>query len=188
MATLATTQVDAARTLSRELLRDLPERWWHTTSVAARAAELSVTVPPTDRDILIAAAWLHDVGYSPALHETGFHALDGARYLERHGWSPRVCALVAHHSGAWFVAGALGLQQALGGFTRELSAVADALAYADQTVGPTGQRLPIGQRMAEAVGRHGSGSAQARVHGARRAHLLAAANRVEQRLRRTALH
>jgi putative nucleotidyltransferase with HDIG domain len=185
MATLATTQIDAARVVTRDLLSELPTRWRHTAAVAARAAELSTTVEAPDRDLLIAAAWLHDIGYSPALHETGFHALDGARYLERHGWPRRVCGLVAHHSGAWFVARALGLQAELGRFTHELSAVSDALAYADQTVGPSGQRLPIRQRMTEAVGRHGSGSAQARVHGPRRAHLLAVANRVEQRLLRT---
>jgi putative nucleotidyltransferase with HDIG domain len=184
MATLATTQIDAARVVARDLLGELPTRWRHTKGVAERAEELSATVSAPDRDLLIAAAWLHDIGYSPALHETGFHALDGALYLERHGWSRRVCALVAHHSGAWFVARALGLPAALGRFTRELSAVSDALAYADQTVGPTGQRLPIRQRMAEAVGRHGSGSAQAQVHVPRRAHLLAVANRVEQRLLR----
>jgi putative nucleotidyltransferase with HDIG domain len=183
MATLVTTPVDAARAVAREQLFDLPTRWRHTAAVAARAAELSVTVAATERDLLIAAAWLHDIGYSPALHETGFHALDGALYLERHGWPQRVCSLVAHHSGAWFVARALGLQAALAGFTRELSAVSDALAYADQTVGPNGRRLPIRQRLAEAVARHGSGSAQAQVHGPRRAHLLAVAARVEQRLR-----
>jgi hypothetical protein len=31
----------------------------------------------------VAAAWLHDIGYAPAIAEsgTGFHPLDGARYL-----------------------------------------------------------------------------------------------------------
>jgi hypothetical protein len=182
MTQLATTQVATAQAVARDLLSDLPDRLRHTAAVAARAAELSVTVAATDRDQLVAAAWLHDIGYSPDLHETGFHPLDGARYLHRHRWSRRICGLVAHHSGAWFVARALGLQVALGDFPRELSAVTDALAYADQTVGPTGQRLPIRQRMAEAVGRHGPGSAQARVHIVRRAQLIAAANRVERRL------
>jgi putative nucleotidyltransferase with HDIG domain len=182
MATLVSTQIGTARMVARDLLSELPDRWRHTVAVAARAVELSVTVPSTDRELLIAAAWLHDIGYSPDLHESGFHPLDGARHLERHGWPRRVCGLVAHHSGAWFVAGALGLRVALGEFPRELSAVADALAYADQTTGPAGERLPIRQRMAEAVGRHGSGSAQAQVHGTRRANLLAVARRVEQRL------
>ena len=36
-------------------------------------------------DDLVAAAWLHDIGYAPELVETGFHPLDGARYLRREG-------------------------------------------------------------------------------------------------------
>jgi hypothetical protein len=36
-----------------------------------------VTVPAADRPVLIAAAWLHDIGYAPGLPETGFHPLDG---------------------------------------------------------------------------------------------------------------
>jgi hypothetical protein len=69
-------------------------------------------------------------------------------------------------------------------FAQELSPVSDALAYADQTVGPRGQRLPIRQRIAEAVRRHGSGSAQARVVEARQVYLLSVADRVERRLAR----
>lgn len=49
-----------------------------------------------DRDLLVAAAWLHDIGYAPELRDTGFHPLDGARHLEAlgaparawYGWSP----------------------------------------------------------------------------------------------------
>ncbi len=52
-----------ARGLARKLLRKgSPERWLHTQGVAGRAAELAVTVPAADRPVLIAAAWLHDIG------------------------------------------------------------------------------------------------------------------------------
>jgi HD superfamily phosphodiesterase len=61
------------------------------------------------REALVTAAWLHDVGYGPALRQTGFHSLDGATYFDRHGWPPRIGALVAHHSSARFVAQAVGL-------------------------------------------------------------------------------
>jgi hypothetical protein len=189
MAPLAVTvaadaPVGVARAVAYECLRGLPARWGHSVAVATRAEELAVTVDPTERDTLVAAAWLHDIGYGPALHLTGFHPLDGALHLQRRGWPDRVCALVAHHSGAWFVAGPLGLRTSLDRYLREASPVSDALAYADQTVGPEGQRLPIRHRLAEAVRRHGPGSAQARVHAARQTHLLAVATRVEQRLRR----
>lgn len=52
-----------------------------------------------DRPALIAAAWLHDVGYAPSLAVTGFHPLHGARYVRALGHE-RIAGLVAHHSGA----------------------------------------------------------------------------------------
>jgi hypothetical protein len=49
--------------------------------------------------VLVAAACLHDLGYAPALIETGFHGLDGARHLRALGYE-RLAGLVAYHSGA----------------------------------------------------------------------------------------
>jgi predicted hydrolase (HD superfamily) len=46
----------------------------------------------------VAAAWLHDIGYALELVETGFHPLDGARYLRRVGVDGQVVNLVAYHS------------------------------------------------------------------------------------------
>jgi hypothetical protein len=93
-----------------------------------------------------------------------------------------VAALVAHHSGADFTARAQGLHGVLRGYPHERSAVCDALTYADQTTGPTGERLPIQLRMAEMLARHGPDSAQAQVHHVRGPYLLAVAGRVERRL------
>jgi putative nucleotidyltransferase with HDIG domain len=180
-----TGRVTAARILAEMLLEPLPDRWRHTVGVARRAAELGHTVSPADHDVLLVSAWLHDIGYSPLAHRTRFHPLDGAAYLLRHGWPARVAGLVAHHSGAIFVARAQGMAGALGRYPDERSAVSDALTYADQSTGPVGQPLPIRLRMAEMLVRHGPDSAQARVHHARGPHLLAVAERVERRLAAT---
>jgi hypothetical protein len=51
---------------------------------------------PDDREILVAAAWLHDIGYAPGLAETGFHPLDGARWLRTAGFGDRLAGLVAY--------------------------------------------------------------------------------------------
>jgi hypothetical protein len=150
--------------------------------VAARAEELAVTVDPTERHLLVAAAWLHDIGYSSQLHDSGLHSLDGARHLDRHGWPRRLAALVAHHSGAVFSADVLGLRDQLDAYPQERSPVADALTYADQTVGPTGQRVSLLERMDEVLGRHGPDSVRAQIHRVRAPHLLAVAERVERRL------
>jgi putative nucleotidyltransferase with HDIG domain len=127
-------RVHDARDLAQILLDGQTERWRHTIGVARRAEELAATVD-CDTEILISAAWLHDIGYSPAVRDTGFHPLDGARYLDRHHWPSRLSALVAHHSGACFVAEVRNLAAELGAYDREESVVSDALTYADQTAG-----------------------------------------------------
>lgn len=182
IGTFAKVHVGAARRLAETLLPSLPERWWHTVGVAGRAVEICHVVPVDDRPALVAAAWLHDVGYAPDAVDTGFHPLDGARLLAARGWPARVCALVAHHSGARFVADRNGLAVELSGFPVELSSVSDALTYADQTTGPRGERMPITQRIGDMLRRHGPDSVNARVHHLREPYLLAVAHRVERLL------
>jgi len=87
--------VFAAPGLAGHVLADLPARLQHTAAVADRAATLAAAVRPRERAVLLAAAWLHDIGYAPQLHSTGFHPLDGAQYLQRHGWPPLMCRPVA---------------------------------------------------------------------------------------------
>ena len=45
-------------------------------SVAQRAGRVATILSLPDD--LVAAAWLHDIGYAPGLVQTGFHPLDGA--------------------------------------------------------------------------------------------------------------
>ncbi|MFD7658138.1 HD domain-containing protein [Actinosynnema sp. NPDC059797] len=171
-----------ARDLAAELLGSSGNRWRHTAAVAERAVELAVTVAEVDRDLLVAAAWLHDIGYAPPVVDTGFHPLDGARRLDRTGWPRRIAALVAHHSGAGFVADVLGLGGLLDAYPREAGPVADALTYADQTVDDLGRRVSVRDRLAGVLERHGPDSPNARAHHLREPHLLAVAERVEARL------
>jgi putative nucleotidyltransferase with HDIG domain len=180
--TAISSRTKVARTVAEMLLRDLPDRWAHTVTVADKAAQVAVTVDPADRELLVVAAWLHDIGYSPQLHRTGFHPLDGAAHLCEHGWPERICGLVAHHSGAVFVARGRGLGAALARYPCEQSPVSDALTYADQTTGPGGQPVSLDERMAEMLARHGPDSVHARVHPEREPYLRAVAARVEQRL------
>jgi putative nucleotidyltransferase with HDIG domain len=185
MPTVSTSsRVSVARTFAAMLLRDLPDRWKHSTGVARTAQSIAATVDRADRELLVVVAWLHDIGYSDAVHDTGFHPLDGAAYLRRHGWPDRVCGLVAHHSGAVFIARAAGLHEALDRYPCEQSPVSDALTYADQTTGPQGQPMALDERMRERLARRGPDSLQARVRHQREPHLHAVAGRVEQRLSR----
>lgn len=151
-----------AEGLAEELLAPLGDRWQHTRAVAARASELAGAVPAEERELLVVAAWWHDLGYSPALSETGFHPIDGARYLARRGEDLRLCALVAHHSAACIEAEERGLVAELAEWPREEGAVADALWTADMTTGPRGERMVYADRLAEIVSRYQPDSPVAR--------------------------
>lgn len=141
-----------------------------------------MTVSVNDRPVLIAAAWLHDIGYSPASRETGFHPLDGALYLRSQGWDDRLVALVGHHSGARFLPVERVFEAMMTELDFEDGPVSDALTYADQTVGPHGRRMTVPYRIAEATARHGVDSSNGRARFDRVPYLLAVADRVEQRL------
>ncbi len=141
------TLISTARETAHRLLDHDPERLRHSEAVAVRAEALAGTVGDGEAGLLVAAAWLHDVGYSVGLTTTGFHPLDGARHLRLTGWGPLVCDLVAHHSGSRFVAHVRGLDGELGHFTFLESPLSDALTIADQTVGPDGRPVSLEARM-----------------------------------------
>ena len=71
------------------LAGQLPRRWTHVQAVAAKATRVAQVLDPADRDVLVAAATLHDIGYATELAHTGFHPLDGARWLEDHHFDPQ---------------------------------------------------------------------------------------------------
>ncbi len=76
----------AEREARARLSRPLPRRWVHVQSVAAEASRIGTALGDEAR-VLVAAAVLHDVGYAPELVDTGFHPIDGARFLRRLGWT-----------------------------------------------------------------------------------------------------
>jgi hypothetical protein len=135
------------------LLAGLGDRWSHVQEVAAQARRVSAVLVPEDRPYLIAAAWLHDVGYAPPLNKLGFHPVDGARYVRQQG-QERLASLVAYHSGARFEAEERGLMDALAEFEPEDGPLLDALTYADMTAGPAGQRVDLEERIAEILERY----------------------------------
>jgi len=187
-AEIGDADVARASETARVLLATLDDdgrRWHHTSAVAARAAEAADAVGPERVGLLVAAAWLHDVGYAPAVAHVGFHPVDGAVHLLRTGWPPELAGLVAHHSGARFVARVRGLAPVLSAHHRPehwCGPVADALTWADQTTSPTGELVTVEERVAEVLERHGAASAQARAQHERVPALLAAAAATERRL------
>jgi hypothetical protein len=146
-----------ARGHAEGLLQPLGARWVHATAVAEHAANVGLILPADERDRLVAAGWLHDIGYAPQLAVTQFHPLDGARHLDDLG-EHRLAGLVAHHTGATYEASLRGLGKELAAFVNEQSTVTAALAYCDITRGPNGERMSPDERLAEIERRHGPGS------------------------------
>src|SRR5262249_50048 len=108
--------VQRAAELAHSLLDHDPRRFRHTVPFASPPAPLVPAGGPPDGPILVAAAWLPDIGYAPALHDKGFHPLDGAHRLQDEGWHPVICNLVAHHSGSRFMAADRGFSADLAEF------------------------------------------------------------------------
>jgi hypothetical protein len=148
---------ESACVLARRLLeKPLPRRWAHTQGVASQARSL-LRVVGKDADLLTSAAWLHDIGYAPPLVRTGFHPLDGARYLRdvEHA-DERLCCLVAHHTCAVYEAAERGVADDLTReFPRQRDELTDALIYCDMTTGPRGESLSLDQRIDEICERYG---------------------------------
>ncbi|MGK5440743.1 HD domain-containing protein [Micromonospora sp. URMC 105] len=172
----------ASAVAQQHLAEALPRRWRHVQGVAAKARRLG-SLTNNDDEILEAAAWLHDIGYSPGIANTGFHALDGARWLIRQGFEPRMAGLVAHHSCALYEAEERGLADTLAAeFPYEESSTSDALAYADMTTGPDGQDLRVEARLAEIRLRYGPDHLVTRFWQRAEPALMASVRRTEARM------
>jgi len=148
---------DWAEDHARDLLRPLGRRWRHAQAVAETAGQLTSGLTSESGDVLVAAAYLHDIGYSPELAVTGFHPFDGARHVRALGYE-RLAGLVAHHTRAQHEARLLGLDDLLGEFDDEDSFVTAALAYCDLTTGPGGERMTPERRLLDVEARYGEDS------------------------------
>ena len=94
-----------------------------------------------------------------------------------------LCRLVAHHSCAIIEAEERSIADQL---SREFQParrdLADALTYCDMTTGPDGQRLHVGQRLAEIRARYGPGHVVSRAIGRSAPQITEAVTIIERRL------
>jgi len=174
--------VTRARLLAAQHLSDVPRRWAHVRGVAATAETVAPLLDPVHADELIAAAWLHDVGYAPELAETGFHPVDGAHFSAKSGLPALVVSLIAFHTGAEFEARQRGLLADLHRFDRPPRDLLDIVTYADMTTSPSGDPISAAERVSEILSRYEKGHP---VHAAvwqSAPTLLAVVARVDERL------
>lgn len=178
------TSVAWARSIAKTgLERRCPRRWAHVLGVARRVEMVGPLFGADEFKLLEAAALLHDIGYAPEVAETGFHSIDGARYLEQKGASERLCALVAHHSCAYREAELRGCSTELARWVDEQTPLRDALWWADMTTGPDGDTTGVRERIAEIQARYGPEDLVTFFIRQAEPELVAAVERTEARLR-----
>lgn len=174
--------VERAEAMGRRALASLPGRLSHVSAVAAAADAISRRLG-LDGHVLVSAAWLHDIGYAPSVSVSGFHPLDGARFLRGEDVDPRVVNLVAHHSHAVLEARERGLEnELLDEFPPDASLPHSALCFCDMTTGPQGQRMAVEERLLEIRQRYGPGDIVTRFIERAEPSIVATVKLVEDRL------
>jgi HD superfamily phosphodiesterase len=170
--------VERARRLAEQQLAGLGRRWAHVQAVAAAAELMRPHLDSQAGECLVAAAWLHDIGYGPEARATGFHPLDGARFVRSQGFPELVVSLVAFHTGAAVEAAVRGID-GLSEFTEPAGEVLDALTFCDLTSGPDGLPVSATARLDEVLTRYGPDDPVHRAVSSSRKDLLAAVDRVQ---------
>jgi hypothetical protein len=164
-----------ARKVAAEYLSGLGQRWDHVRVVGELAEALAYD--GLLGDDVVAAAWLHDLGYAEELQLTGLHPLDGARFLVNEGAPVEVVALVAHHTGAAYEAEERGLAAELNLMPTAGSVELDVLTLLDLVTAPDGKIVHPEDRIAEILDRYPEASPVFRAVTRSRLSLLAAAGR-----------
>ena len=170
---------ERARRAAEVRLAPMATRLAHVRGVAAAAERLAERIDPLEADSLVAAAWLHDVGYAPSVRSTGFHSLDGAVFVRAEGFPALVVSLVAYHTGAVFEARERGLSEVLAEFAEPPDFLLDVLTCADMTTGPDGSPVGADDRLSEILSRYAEDDAVHRAITLSAPALLAAVARVD---------
>jgi hypothetical protein len=144
----------SAAVLARGLLQGIGTRLAHSAAVVAQIQTVLPFLELGWRSAVSDAAWLHDIGHSPEIAATGFHPLDGARWLSDNGWPTDTCRVVAWHTEPWEEGRLRGLEEQLAELDRPPPLVAAALAWADLTSSPSGERWTVERRLADILERY----------------------------------
>ena len=164
------------------LAKEQPKRWLHVQGVAKASVQLLADRSDIERSLLTEAAIVHDIGYASDLVDTGFHPIDGARYLRGLDVDDRVVNLVAHHSCARIEAELRGLGNILEvEFPRDDRLPHAELCFCDMTTGPDGKMLTIDARLQDIRDRYDPKSVVGRFVDRAEPELRATVSEVENR-------
>jgi hypothetical protein len=169
--------------LADRLLRDVGTRLAHSASVARQVDRVRHLFDGGWEAVISDAAWLHDIGYNPEIARTGFHPLDGARWLRDQDWPNETCRLVAWHTGAKVEGALRGLDHELAAeFALPPELAMNALTWADLTSSPRGERWSVALRISDILRRYPADSIEHRAIAYAAPTLLRAARDIESRL------
>lgn len=112
--------------------------------------------------MLIQACYLHDIGYSPKLHQYGFHPLDGAIFAAKQQFAKPIIAAVLFHSCAYEAAKEEDNPQLLAIYQQHYPLLDEQdqlfiklVTYCDIQTAPTGETITLKERLAEIRNRYG---------------------------------
>jgi hypothetical protein len=145
--------VTSAARLAGSYMSSMGDRWTHVQGVGSTAETLASDTGRVP-DVVVAAAWLHDIGYAPAIESSGFHPVDGASFLASHDAPEELVSLVAYHSGAMYEAEERGLVAKLAAFGKPDPTNLDVLTLIDMSTGPVGRRVAVQDRLDEVLSRY----------------------------------
>ena len=174
--------VTRARSLAAQYLSSAPRRWAHVQGVAATAEVVAPVLDTEHINEIVAACWLHDVGYAPDVAKTGFHPVDGASFARSAGMPDLVVSLIAFHTGSVFEAQQRELLADLSVFAAPPRDVLDIVTYADMTTSPSGEPISAEARVEEILSRYEEDDPVFAAVSTSAPELLAAVTRVEERL------
>ena len=143
-----------AQTMAQTLLADDQDRLRHVRGAGLVASMAAGALRLDQPELVVAAAWLHDIGYAPAIARTGFHPLDGALFLAHEGWPEEVVFLVAHHSHAAVVAPYYGVEPHMALFEHLPGLADDVITFSDLRAGPNGLGADPRDRVKDMRRRH----------------------------------
>ena len=169
--------------LADRLLSGVGTRLAHSARVAAQVERVRYLLDGEWRSVIVDAAWLHDIGYSPQVKRTGFHALDAARWLRAGGWPTATCRLVAWHTESEGEGALRGLgAELVAAFEPPPTLAAAALTWADLTSSPAGELCTPAARIADILRRYPPDSIVHRAIADATPRLCEVADEIESRL------
>ncbi len=147
---------EGVRRFVETALNSSPSRLVHVLEIARRVRESAALLnrlgwhPPIDLEIAECAALLHDIGYWKPIAETGFHPVDGLRFLYGQG-QKELGELIAGHS----CSPEEGMLSGFPGIEPSPNIIARLITYWDLQVKQGGEVVSYQERLRDILSRYG---------------------------------